>query len=112
MWHFSVTLSLSHIVQLHPAPLRVAALPLAGLLQLRFNGQRTAEFLDADTTGAKPQNLHGTPAVGVSQTLRHLYSAGQPSRWALACGISRSTLTRVPYSLPSTITTKIKNTLS
>jgi len=33
--------------------------------------------------------LHGTPAVGVSQTLRlnrgrHLYSAGRPSRWALA----------------------------
>jgi len=36
--------------------------------------------------------LHGTPAVGISQTLRfavlnrgrHLYSAGQPSRWALA----------------------------
>jgi len=43
--------------------------------------------------------LHGTPAAGVSQTLRrgiegmelhnfrrgrHLYSAGRPSRWALA----------------------------
>jgi len=33
--------------------------------------------------------LHGTLAVGVSQTAalnkgRHLYSAGRPSRWALA----------------------------
>jgi len=33
--------------------------------------------------------LHGTPLVGVSQTAalntgRHLYSAGRPSRWALA----------------------------
>jgi len=33
--------------------------------------------------------LHGTLVVGVSQTAalnrgRHLYSAGQPSRWALA----------------------------
>jgi len=33
--------------------------------------------------------LHGTPVVGVSQTAafnrqRHLYSAGRPSRWALA----------------------------
>ena len=34
--------------------------------------------------------LHGTPVVGVSQTLRHstegaiLYSAGRPSGWALA----------------------------
>jgi len=33
--------------------------------------------------------LHGTLVVGVSQTVafsrgRHLYSAGQPSRWALA----------------------------
>jgi len=35
--------------------------------------------------------LHGSPVVGVSQTLRrslnggrHLYSAGRPSRWALA----------------------------
>jgi len=32
--------------------------------------------------------LHGTRVVGVSQTLRrrgrHLYSAGRPSRWALA----------------------------
>jgi len=33
--------------------------------------------------------LHGTPAVGVSQTAvlnrgRHLYSAGRPSRWAPA----------------------------
>ena len=33
--------------------------------------------------------LHGTPAVGVSQNAalnrgRHLYSAGRPSRWALA----------------------------
>jgi len=33
--------------------------------------------------------LHGTPAVGVSQTAalnrgRHLYLAGRPSRWALA----------------------------
>ena len=31
--------------------------------------------------------LHGTLVVGVSQTLnrgRHLYSAGRPSRWALA----------------------------
>jgi len=33
--------------------------------------------------------LHGTPAVGGSQTAvlnrgRHLYSAGRPSRWALA----------------------------
>jgi len=33
--------------------------------------------------------LHGTPAVGVSQTAalnrgHHLYSAGRPSRWALA----------------------------
>jgi len=33
--------------------------------------------------------LHGTPVLGVSQTAalnrgRHLYSAGQPSRWALA----------------------------
>ena len=40
--------------------------------------------------------LHGTPVVGVSQTAalnrgRHLYSAGRPSRWALAhissCGM-------------------------
>jgi len=33
--------------------------------------------------------LHGIPVVGVSQTAalntgRHLYSAGRPSRWALA----------------------------
>jgi len=33
--------------------------------------------------------LHGTPVVGVSQTLRRwtdgtTYSAGRPSRWALA----------------------------
>ena len=33
--------------------------------------------------------LHGTLAVGISQTAalnrgRHLYSAGRPSRWALA----------------------------
>jgi len=33
--------------------------------------------------------LHGTPVAGVSQTAtlnrgRHLYSAGRPSRWALA----------------------------
>jgi len=33
--------------------------------------------------------LHGTPVVGVNQTValnrgRHLYSAGRPSRWALA----------------------------
>jgi len=33
--------------------------------------------------------LHGTPVLGVTQTAaltrgRHLYSAGRPSRWALA----------------------------
>jgi len=52
--------------------------------------------------------LHGTLAVGVSQTAalnrgRHLYSAGRPSRWALAhissCYLHCSILTSIPDPL-------------
>jgi len=44
--------------------------------------------------------LHGTVEVGVSQTAalnrgRHLYSAGRPSRWALAHTLVLYTFSRV-----------------
>ena len=49
-----------------------------GTPAINFNGIRVLAAL-----------LHGTPVLGVSQTAalnrgRHLYSAGRPSRWALA----------------------------
>jgi len=46
--------------------------------------------------------LHGTLVVGVSQTAalnreRHLYSAGRPSRWALAHILVFYILRRLSY---------------
>jgi len=46
--------------------------------------------------------LHGTLEVGVSQTAalnrgRHLYSAGRPSRWALARSLVRITFAAAAY---------------
>ena len=58
-------------------PLTVIGLPVWGT-RVHFNGFRVLAAL-----------LHGILAMGVSQTAAlnrecHLYSAGRPSRWALA----------------------------
>ena len=68
--------------------------------------------------------LHGTLVVGVSQTAalnrgRHLYSAGRPSRWALAhisslngsdtCNKMCYTLGEVKFGLSSKAKTKVLN---
>ena len=59
-------------------PLAAAIVSLVWGTPGNFNGFRALAAL-----------LHGTLVVGVSQTAalnrgRHLYSAGRPSRWALA----------------------------
>jgi len=59
-------------------PLVAETVPLVWGTPGNFNGFRVLAAL-----------LHGTLVVGVSQTValnrgRHLYSAGRPSRWALA----------------------------
>ena len=67
-----------NMVNFGPLAAEIVSLVWGTQGKLNFNGFRVLLAL-----------LHGTLAVGVSQTAtlnrrRHLYSAGRPSRWALA----------------------------
>ena len=94
----SIVTSATSLNGSQPTFVRCLAVSWAGTLYIHFRGLLPlTEFCQVQNSVCVqvlrcpilPALLHGTRVVGVSQTAalsrgRHLYTAGRPSRWALA----------------------------